>query len=157
MPRLSPFTAAAALAGLALAGAAGAQTVDAGRPNAVADMMRGYGMTATIETDSYGDPLIRAEAIGVSFFVLFYGCEDGMACKDLEFSAGFDLADPISSDSVNSWNRQVLSGHAWIDEDGDPYLEMFLPGVLDQTPEAFARALSYWETALSDFATFIDW
>lgn len=134
-----------------------AQSVDAARPNSVADMLRGMGYTARIETDSYGDPVIRSAASGVDFTVYFYGCENGAACLDVQFVAAFDLTDPISAEAVNSWNFQTVMGRASIDGEGDPYLELYVPGVIGTTPDSFAHTIGLWDQTQSDFLGFIDW
>lgn len=147
---------AAAVLGVA-GGWASAQTVDASRPNSIVDMLRGLGHAPQIETDAYGDPVVRANVHGVAYSIYFYGCTGGQDCLDLLFSVGFDRAEPLSLNSANSWNSEKLIGQVWIDEEGDPFLDLVVPGVMEMSPEGFARIVTGWGIAVDEFADFIGW
>lgn len=149
------------LAGLMLLGLATgacAQSVSAAWPQSVVAAMQDAGYRATLAVDSYGDPMIESAAGGKEFTVFFYGCDSqGAACRDLQFSSGFDLATGISPAAVNSWNREKLLGRAYVDEEGDPFLQHFVAGVDGVSREGFVWLLEHWDLALGEFSAFVDW
>jgi len=153
MPRL-PL----ALALLAVAAPAAAQSVSAAWPGSIVDALQDRGYRATLTTDDYGDPKIESGTNGVTFSIYFYGCDDaGAQCRDLQFSAGFDMPDGLSHVSANSWNAEMLMGRVWLDDDMDPFLNHYVVGVDGMSRRAFDRLLDGWDGAVSDFTSYIDW
>ncbi len=90
----------------------------------MADVIRDVGFKAVITTDSDGDPMIKSSSQGADWSILFYGCTGGQTCTSVQFSAAFDLTDPMSGTPINDWNRDRRYGKAYLDAEGDPYLEM---------------------------------
>ena len=139
------------------AGPALAQSVTAAYPETVVAAMQDAGYKATLTTDTYGDPKIESATNGVSFSVYFYGCDEGTACRDIQFTAGFNLDNGLSLESINSWNSEKLVGHAYVDDEMDPFVTHFVSAV-DGMPRAnFEEVLDAWDTALAEFTDFIDW
>jgi hypothetical protein len=136
---------------------ADAGNVSASDPSSVVTALQRLGYTAQLDTDGYGDPLIRSAARGANFLVMFYGCTSGAECQDLQFRAGFVLTNKLTSEKINEWNRTKLIGKANIDDDGDPYIRHFVAGVVDMTPASFDRLMSRWSLAFGQFLEFIDW
>lgn len=154
---LAKTAAIAATAVLATAPAQ-AQMVDATAPGVLADLLRQEGYAATLETDSAGDPLINSSSQGVNWKIWFYGCDsDGRYCKEIQFSVGFDKSSPISASRINEWNREKRFGKAYVDEEGDPFLEhnITLQGGVSRSN--FIAAFEKWDLALGQYLTFIDW
>jgi len=142
------------LAALMQAPAAQAQVV--GDPEAILLMMQDFGLPATLSTDAVGDPLIESRIDGTRFSVYFYHCEK--LCDAIQFSAGFDLDEPMSEAMANRWNREKRFGKVYLDETGDPFVEMDI-GVAEDGigRKNFDDALDTWRIVLSDFRDFIDW
>ena len=134
-----------------------ARTLDASDPIGIAEYLRDQGYRAQVGRDSYDDPMIETAAAGVNYSIYFYGCSDNRDCQDLQFSAGFDIDGRISPEGINTWNREKLTGKAYVDDEGDPFLELFIPGVTDMREAAFDRTLARWTSSLEDFLDFIDW
>lgn len=147
---------AAILAG-ALAAPAAARTLDAAAPDGIVAALRDLGYRAELGQDSDGDPKIDTGIEGLNYTILFYGCTGNADCADIQFSAGFDLAKGTTEYRMNEWNLRFIIGKAFIDADGDPYLQMFLPGFRDVSRASFERILFRWGQGLADFKDHIDW
>lgn len=140
------------------AGGALAQSVSAAWPESLVSALQDAGYRARLTRDGHGDPKIESAVAGADFEIFFYGCDmSGAACTDVQFIAGFDLAAGISVQAANSWNREKLMGEAYVDEEGDPFIEYFLPGLDGMSRHSFNAILDRWETALSEFTAYIDW
>ncbi|WJS84916.1 YbjN domain-containing protein [Paracoccus sp. TOH] len=142
------------LAALIQAPAAQAQVV--GDPEVIRLMMMDFGLPAEPSTDAAGDPLIDSRIDGTHFSVYFYQCEK--TCASIQFSAGFDLDAPMTTEQVNQWNRDKRFGKVYLDETGDPFVEMDI-GLAGEGigRKNFEDALDTWRIVLSDFREFIDW
>ena len=154
---MTPKAVTAAILMLGLAGAASAAELNARNPIQLAEYLRDKGYRAQLGTDSYGDPKIDTATAGANYTIYFYGCSNNTDCQDLQLRAGFDLTGELSLESVNSWNREKTVGRVYVDDEGDPFIEMFLPGVIDWPEASMDRVLQRWESAMGDFLDFIDW
>ncbi|MER5170962.1 YbjN domain-containing protein [Thioclava sp. GXIMD2076] len=150
----------AMLAGLAApltASPALANTVTA-TPAAILAAMRADGLQAQQETDDYGAPMLVSQLNGTHFSVYFYGCKSGAQCQNIQFSTGYDLDRPLDARRINDWNRDNRFGRAYLDDDGDPFIEMDINmagnGVTQQN---FSTSLGLWQTVTRDFEHFIGW
>ncbi|WP_233902007.1 YbjN domain-containing protein [Paracoccus denitrificans] len=142
------------LAALMQTPAAQAQVM--GDPEVIRLMMMDFGLPTKLTTDAAGDPLIESRIDGTSFQVYFYQCEK--TCAAIQFSAGFDLDDSMSESMANRWNREKRFGKVWLDETGDPFIEMDIGVAGDGIGRKnFDDALDTWRIVLSDFRDFIDW
>lgn len=136
-------------------GAAQAQVV--GDPDVVQNLMQTYGLQVTQDTDSVGDPMLSTRIEGTNFDVYFYSCEEG-PCQSIQFSAGFDLDQPMSASTINEWNRDKRFGKAFLDDEGDPHIEYDIN--LDHDgigAKNFDDTIDLWRVVLADFRDFIDW
>lgn len=147
------------LAGVLMALGAGASAqVAADDPASVVSALQDAGYRATLGTDGQGDPKVESAVSRTEFTVYFYGCDGGNAgCDALLFAAGYDLADSLSALRVNEWNRTKLAGRAYIDDEGDPFLELYV-NLAGGVPSAnFAATLDVWSRTVGEFEDFIDW
>lgn len=152
MKQLLLGAAAASLLGL---GAAQAQVV--GDPDVVMTLLQDYGLKVTKDTDSVGDPLLSTRIEGTNFDIYFYSCDEG-PCQSIQFSAGFDLDQPMSAGKINEWNRDKRFGKAYLDDDGDPYIEYDINLDFDGVgAKNFDDTIDLWRVVLADFRDFIDW
>ncbi|WP_417743591.1 YbjN domain-containing protein [Salipiger sp.] len=147
----------AVVATCAFAAPSSAATLNASDPESIAERMRELGYRAELTTDSYGDPMIKSGAAGVSFSINFYGCRDNTNCQDLQFSAGFNTPEFVTPAEMNSWNHDRVIGKAHMDSEGDPFLEHPVLGVIDMGEPAFDRTVERWVSNLQDFLDYIDW
>lgn len=146
--------AAAVLAMMAAAAAAGAQesgALSAADPEGLTAALRDLGYRARLEKDGAGDPLIRSATGGTDFAIVFFGCAGGTGCKSLLFNAGLDLAQGASPRLVNAWNAENIVGAAYLDDENDPFLQMFVTTEGGLTRENFASWVQWWDASLAQF------
>lgn len=144
--------------GLAMAlGTLPAQAQVMGDPEVVASFLEDYGLRVARDTDSTGDPLLSSRIEGTNFKVYFYGCEE-FPCDSIQFSSGFDLAQPLSAMMINEWNRDKRFGKAYLDDEGDPYIELDVNLDMDGVGgRNFDDTIDLWRVVLSEFRTYINW
>jgi len=133
--------------------------VSASDPQSVVLAMQDYGLSARLETDDEGDPVIRSKSSGANTNIYFYGCDDnGQDCRSIGFSAGFELDEPFASDQANAWNADQRFSKAYTNEDGSAQIEMdvnLIGGGV--TAENFADIVDWWDYSVGEFTTFINW
>jgi hypothetical protein len=143
-----------ALAAGALVAAVPAQAelVRAQDPASVVAAMKAGGFTATLGTDSVGDPMISSSTGGTNFQVYFYNCTDNRDCATVQFHAGFDFDDPPSLATINDFNRDQRFAGAYLDKESDPVVEMDVDlddGGMSQA--LFIDNLQFWQSVLGKF------
>lgn len=154
LPPISARRAILALTIAALPLPASAQVL--GDADVVAELLIDYGLRVERRTDDYGDPVIDSRIDGTRFNVSFYDCDPG-PCGSIQFSAGFDMNDPVSPRVINEWNRDHRFGKAFLDKEGDPFLQLDVMMSGDGIGKRnFDEILSMWQDALSEFRTTID-
>lgn len=135
--------------------AAPAQVV--GDPEVISLLMRKFGLEVQAGTDSEGAPKLESRIDGTDFQVYFYTCER-LPCGSIQFSTGFNLDAPMDPAKVNDWNRRKRFAKVYLDDEGDPYIDMDVnlwgKGIGDDT---FDDTLDIWRMLLSDFRKEIDW
>lgn len=144
---------------LGAAGTASASPMITADPARIAGVLMEEGYRAEMDTDSQGDPLIRSASSGVNYSIYFYGCTNGFNCSEIQFSAGFDL-DPgaIGLRDINMWNSEKRFGQAFLDDEGDPYVQFDVNLGDGGVAEAnFVDTLDFWNTVLGQFTTHINW
>lgn len=146
-----------ALASLPILGGTADAGVIAADPAGVVAAMQEFGYTATLETDSLGDPKISSRVSQSNFVVLFFGCTDNVDCASIQFYVGYDLTDSFSALKANEWNRTQLFTKATIDDEGDPALEMDVNLDFDGSgADNFQDVLDIWRISVEQFEDFID-
>jgi len=132
--------------------------VTAHNANDLLQAVQDAGFVATMGTDSDGDPRISSRVSDTKFLIYFYGCENNKDCKSILIKAGYDLDTGITASKVNEWNRNKRFGKAYIDDDGDPYLEMDVNMDFDGLGDKnFADTLDWWRVTVEKFEEFIGW
>jgi len=140
-----------------LSAAAAADMIDATNAARIAQKLTDLGYRAKMDTDGAGDPMIRSAASGANFSVFFYGCTDGADCTAVQFQAGFDLADASTAAKMNEWNKTHRFGTAYIDDEGDPMLQMDVTLDGGVSEANFADVVDWWEIVLGEFQDYIGW
>lgn len=147
------MTLVAVAAAIGWATPATAQMVKAQEPMTVLAAMQKAGYaTAKLGIDKLGDPYIEAAVNGTTFQAFFYNCTDHKACATLQLHSGYDLDKTPTATLINSWNRTQRFGRAWLDDQGDPILEMDID--LDDggmSSALFADNLEFWATIVAAF------
>jgi hypothetical protein len=120
----------------------------------IARVLQDKGYKAEIGKDRDGDPTIRSASDGGNFQLLFYGCKAGR-CSSIQFHAAYDLADGMSLQKINDWNRRKRFGRAFLDEVNDPFVQMDVDLEHGSTTESVANNLDTWVQVFREFRAFI--
>ncbi|WP_010142148.1 YbjN domain-containing protein [Oceanicola sp. S124] len=131
--------------------------VSAADPAGMAQALQDLGYRAELDTDGVGDPMIRSASSGTGFNIYFYGCVENAGCDSIMLSSGFDLTEGLEPAKINAWNQESVVASAYLDDEGDPYLQHYILTRSGIPLEVFEYALGEWEYALGDFLEFIDW
>ncbi|MBO6639215.1 MAG: YbjN domain-containing protein [Roseitalea sp.] len=124
--------------------------VDATDPEAIINLLRGFG-SAVLEEDDAGDPMIVARIDGTRFLVLFYGCEDGANCKSIQFRAAWESAGNITMGQLGGWNADKRFGKAYLDDVKDPVVEMDVNLFGGVSTRNLEDTIDWWQLVLADF------
>ena len=146
-------TLAFALALVMASGTASAQDrVSSGDPQSVADTLSEMEYFATVEPYSNGRPRVRVRIGDRRASIAFYGCKDDMnGCRSLLFSTGFRSDEPIPLSVINEWNERQIFSRAYLDDVGDPFIEMPVVAAEDLSDGEFERIVNLWKNILDDF------
>ncbi len=133
-----------------------AQKVDASDPAQIASVLQELGFRAKLETTSSNTPRIESSSGGKFFYIYFVGCKDGANCKAINFSTYWIFEKKIPIETVNAWNLEKFVGKAFLDKDGDVFLQFFVNlnmGGVDR--KNFADTIEWWQLALGQFGKYI--
>ena len=128
--------------------------VDARNPQALADIASAFGPAET-DKDSLGDPMVRGQMEGVHYAIYFYGCENGGACRNLQFRATWDYKGATEAD-VTRWNREKRFGKAYLDAEGNLTIDMDVNVDFGVSPENMNDTVDWWKVVLNEFVTFFN-
>lgn len=141
-------------ASLCAASVQAAPLVDATDPEVLLELAKGYG-SATLKEDDYGDPLIVGRVEGNKYSIFFYGCEDNRDCDDILFSAAWSGYD-ITMRDMNDWNNEKRYGKAYLDNDGDPALELVANLKYGVSRRNLDDTIDWWALTMQEFEEYID-
>lgn len=110
------------------------------------------GYRAELGVDSVGDPMVSSATGGLGYTVYFYECSSEKRCNSLVFWGGFAMNEKPSIDAINEWNQTKRFSRAYLDEEGDPILEMDLLVDGGITEATLVEALNLWDQSLPLFA-----
>lgn len=122
-------------------------------------LIQKWGYRAELGTDNTGDPKISSAVSGANFSIYFYGCDTQAPkrCDSISFSAAFDLDEGLTAAYINEWNRTKRFGNAWIDDEGDPFLNMQVNIDGGIAEDAIRQNLDWWEIGMSGYLEYIGW
>ena len=123
--------------------------ITAPQVDAIMDVAKGYG-SASLGKDDTGDPLISGRMDGIKYSIYFYGCTDGAQCRDIQFATGWDNSG-VSMSDVNAWNKGKRYGKAYIDDEGDPIVEMSVNLYGGVTRKNLDDTFDWWRTVIKEF------
>lgn len=134
-----------------------ANLLDASDPESIADLMRTEGFKAELVTRQNGAVEIASESGGAQFWLYFQACEaDFTGCEVITFSSGFDFETAQLPDVIGDWNMARYS-KAYLDADGDPFVEFNVNMKHGVSPENFVDTLHWFTTEMDSFMDHIGW
>lgn len=135
---------------LAMSVTAQAKDLTAANVDEILNAARGYG-SATLTTQSNGDPQITGKTDGISYQIYFRNCTDNKNCEDLNFYLGFLDVKP-TLEVINDWNLNKRFSRAYLDQDQDACVEMDLDMVKGVSAEYLDSQISLWTLVVEQFA-----
>lgn len=123
--------------------------ITAEMPERILEVAKGFGR-ASLEQDTEGDPKISGRMDGTKYTLHFYGCEGGVKCKDIQFSAAWS-GTGLTVNKMNDWNRTKRFGKAYIDSEGDPVLEMPVNLQFGVSQQNLEDTFDWWMSILKVF------
>lgn len=149
---------------LLLAAVAGAPTaaaqswVDAKNPKTLFALAKAEGFAPEMINKKGEAPSFRMSVNGTNSLVLFMDCDDAKAnCKTVQFYAGYSISDVFETDRINQWNRDKRFARAYVDDSGDPVIEMDLDLDFNGLPrENVTEALGIWKSLVGSFGKFVN-
>jgi hypothetical protein len=137
----------------ALAPAVMAQSLVQGSDvDTIANIARGYG-SATVQTDSAGDPQILGRINGVQYVVSFYGCTNGTNCTTIQFRAAWSNPGNVTLVDMNTWNQEKRFGKAYLDYDNDPVIEWDVNLLGGVSTRNLDDTFDWWKIVLENFVS----
>lgn len=133
------------------------QLIDATDPGAIAGLLRAEGFKAEIVTQPSGAIEIKSETAEAKFWLYFQACTpEYTGCEVVTFSSGFDFETAQLPDIIGDWNADRFS-KAYLDEDGDPFVEFSVNLKAGVSRENFADTLHWFTTEMTAFIEQIGW
>ncbi len=123
----------------------------------IAGVLRDAGYQAEIH-EAGGERAIRSSAGGYRFVVLVFGCDDNQQnCKSTQFYAGFTPDKAPTLQAMNDYAATHRFGRIYIDDDGDPVIEMDVDLEAGGMSEAlFKDNIAYWSSVMGGFAQWVN-
>lgn len=111
------------------------------------------------DTDGAGDPMWRVEDVesGLSFSLYVYDDDENTPdeYESLLARAGFDMPTPPTIWTINGYNQSKRFVRAFLDDDGDPYVEADLDLRGGVTEDTIVRFLARFIGIIVSFASWI--
>jgi opacity protein-like surface antigen len=123
--------------------------------NGLAAALQRAGVTAEVKTEGrQASVLGRIETLP---FQAFLGnCNpSGGGCTDIEIYAGFSGGRRMPLERINGWNARTRYARAFLDEDGDPALQMDISLQGGVSAASLNGHLQTWGAALETYALFL--
>ena len=116
------------------------------------DLLTSAGTKPELGKTNVGRTKITFTFQGATTSIYYYDCHDGMGdCDSIRFVHRLDLPDGATLATVNRWNATEPWGRAYIDDSGDPWLDMSV-WVGDQMPfTIFNPLMGAWTQAAAKF------
>lgn len=132
-----------------------AQTiVDATDPDQIAEIARGYG-AVDVTTDAAGDPLLLGRMDGNQYQIIFYGCDGGTACTNIQFQAAWENTGSMDDATIRSWNAENRFGKALMDADYDPVIQWDVNLFGGVSHANLDNTFDWWRMVMNAFADYV--
>ncbi len=127
-----------------------AEIVTAEKPDSILNIAKGFGSARLKQTNS-GVPYISGRVDGTRYVIYFYGCDDnGKKCDSIMFgSAWVGVKVPLKE--INEWNKSKKYAQAFLDDDGDPNINMHVNLDHGVTVENLEDTFNIWTILLKMF------
>lgn len=156
---LPPKLVGLAMAAMALSIAAPAQAelISAKSPTALFALAKAEGYRPEMINKRGETPSFRFTIDDKKSILLFMDCDDAERnCKTVQFYAGYSVDTVFDTDRINEWNRDKRFGRAYVDNSGDPVIEMDLDLDFAGIPrENIVEAFKLWRSLTGRFESFI--
>jgi hypothetical protein len=119
-------------------------------PDAILNAAKGFG-SATLETDTDGNPLISGRIQGVKYNVYFYSCTNGADCLSVQLAAGYTGEMP--NDRVNEWNTSFRWVKLYSQNGANFAMDIMFSGGI--TPAALEEQFAMWDSFIPEIKTFM--
>lgn len=124
--------------------------VTAADPEAILAIAKKYG-DASLDKDGQGDPMINAKMDNVRYNVVFYGCENNESCTNIQFRTGW-VDGGVTPNAINAWNRDTRFIKTYIDDEGDPMIEMDVNLDYGVTKLNLDDTFDWWRQGISRYS-----
>jgi hypothetical protein len=135
-----------------------AQMIDARNPKTLFALAKAEGYAPEMINKKNETPSFRMNVNGTKSLILFMDCDDQQSnCKTIQFYAGYSVESVFNTDRINEWNRDKRFARAYVDNSGDPVIEMDLDLDFGGLPRAnVVEAFSVWSSLLGSFSSFVN-
>ncbi len=121
-------------------------------------ILQSQGIAASLTHDDRGDPLIVANAGGLHFSIITYGCSGDLepSCNRLQMAAQWALPDGASESDIammNAYNQRFLFGRAYIDPQGSATVDYVINLRHGISEDNLMENLLIWIHVLDQFTT----
>lgn len=114
------------------------------------DVLAEMDVEYTMTLDEFGDPFWTVTWSEFVITIVAYDEQDPGEYASLLFYAGWEAQTEPSLSVVNQWNLQSRFGRAYVDESGDPAIELDLLLVGGVTAQTISEYISVFVAAVSD-------
>jgi hypothetical protein len=133
-----------------------AELINATNPATIKAIVESQGWPATLVSKPGEDPYLESNRGGLKFLVLFMNCDAGKKCKTLQYYMGFSDAKNVSLDRLNQWNKDKRFARAYLDDEGDPVLEMDVDVDFSGIPrENLGETFNTWASLMDSFREYV--
>lgn len=134
-----------------------AQQVTAKDPATLFSIAKAEGFAPEEIKEASAAPMILLKLGASSSALLFRDCDEKeSSCKTVQFYAGYSVDAPFQLEYINNWNRDNRFGRAYLDDSGDPVLEMDLDLDFAGLPRAnVVEAFRMWRSLVTTFEKFV--
>ncbi|GGB64548.1 MULTISPECIES: YbjN domain-containing protein [Henriciella] len=134
-----------------------ASLIDASDPMVVASLLAEEGYEVILSKQESGAVQIKSSVGAVNFWLYFQACApDFTACEVITLASGFDFDTAQPPAIYGDWNRDKLS-KAYLDEDGDPFVEFSVNLVHGVTRDNFLDTVHWFTLEVMSFMEQIGW
>lgn len=114
------------------------------------------GMSGQIETNPDGSRFVLGKMEQGPFQMVPMQCErPGEACAAIRLYLGFAMREQPTLERVNAYNASTRDVRAYLDEDGDPAIEMDIPLSGGVSATYLTRRLATWRLAVEGYRAFL--
>jgi hypothetical protein len=114
------------------------------------------GMSGGLETNPDGSRFVLGKMDQGPFQMLPLECErPGENCASIRLYLGFSMREKPPLQRINQYNSRTKDVRAYIDEDGDPAIEMDIPLAGGVSAAFLTRRLAAWRSAVEGYRAFL--